>query len=669
MKMNPKKELETLCINTIRMLSVDAVQRAKSGHPGMPLGAAAMAYTLFTRFLRFNPKDPGWIGRDRFVLSAGHGSMLLYSLLHLLGYDITIDDIKNFRQLGSKTPGHPEYKVTPGVEMTTGPLGQGFATGVGIAIGLRYLATRYNKKGYDVTGERVFSIISDGDLMEGISSEAASLAGHLGLSNVVYLYDDNKISIEGGTEITFTEDIDQKFRAMGWQVLTVGDGNDVKDIESAVGRAIKEAERPSLVRIRTHIGYGSPSKQDSEKAHGAPLGEDEVIKTKENLGWPKDETFYVPAEARDFFNDVINDKIRDAKSWAEMIGEYERQYPDEARELKDLTGGKLPKNWEEKTKIEFAGDKKIATRAASGEVLQNLSEILPALIGGSADLAPSNNTYLKNFPEIQKKSFDGRNIRFGVREHSMGAILNGMALSGLIPYGGTFLIFSDYMRPAIRLAALMGLGVIYVFTHDSIGLGEDGPTHQPVEHLSSLRGVPNLVVIRPADGPETTYAWEMAVKRRGGPTAIVLSRQGLPILNRNEYAGADGIKRGGYILSDTDKTPDLIVIASGSEVHTALDVKEILSEKGVGIRVVNMASFEVFDSEPESYRKDVLPAGVKKLSIEAASTFGWERYVGGDGLTIGMEGFGASAPADVLFKKFGFSPEDIAEKALKLIGK
>jgi len=351
-----------------------------------------------------------------------------------------------------------------------------------------------------------------------------------------------------------------------------------------------------------------------------------------------------------------------------MIGEYERQYPDEARELKDLTGGKLPKNWEEKTKIEFAGDKKIATRAASGEVLQNLSEILPGLIGGSADLAPSNNTYLKNFPEIQKKSFDGRNIRFGVREHSMGAILNGMALSGLIPYGGTFLIFSDYMRPAIRLAALMGLGVIYVFTHDSIGLGEDGPTHQPVEHLSSLRGVPNLVVIRPADGPETTYAWEMAVKRRGGPTAIVLSRQGLPILNRNEYAGADGIKRGGYILSNTDKTPDLIVIASGSEVHTALDVKEILSEKGVGIRVVNMASFEVFDSEPESYRKDVLPAGVKKLSIEAASTFGWERYVGGDGLTIGMEGFGASAPADVLFKKFGFSPEDIAEKALKLIG-
>ncbi len=669
MKIKAKKDIENLCINTIRMLSVDAVQQAKSGHPGMPMGAAAMAYTLFTRFLRFNPKDPGWMGRDRFVLSAGHGSMLLYSLLHLLGYDISIDDIKDFRQLGSKTPGHPEYGVTPGVEMTTGPLGQGFATGIGMAIGLRYLATRYNKKGYDVTGERVFSIISDGDLMEGISSEAASLAGHLGLSNIVYLYDDNRISIEGKTEITFTEDVGQKFRAMGWLVLSVGDGNDVKDIESAIGRAINEAERPSLIKIRTHIGYGSPSKQDSEKAHGAPLGEDEVVKTKENLGWPKDKTFYVPTDVSEFFDGVIGEKIRDAEKWAEMVGEYERRYPDEAKELRDLAGGKLPENWEEKTKIEFPKDKKIATRAASGEVLQNLAEILPTLIGGSADLAPSNNTYLKSYHDIQRKNFDGRNLRFGVREHSMGAILNGMALSGLIPYGGTFLIFSDYMRPAMRLAALMGLGVIYVFTHDSIGLGEDGPTHQPVEQLSSLRAVPNLVVVRPADGVETTYAWEIAVKRRNGPTAIVLSRQGLPILDREKYAGADGIKRGGYILSDTDKTPDLVIIASGSEVHTALDVKKILSEKRVGVRVVNVASFEIFDSEPESYRKDVLPAGVKKLSIEAASTFGWERYVGGDGLAIGMDGFGASAPADALFKKFGFSPEDIADKALKLIGK
>jgi transketolase len=664
-----KKEFETRCIDTIRLLSADAVQKANSGHPGMPMGAAAMAFTLFTRFLRFDPKDPRWPGRDRFILSAGHGSMLLYCLLSLSGYALTIDDLKKFRQWKSKTPGHPEYGVTPGVEMTTGPLGQGFATGVGIALGLKHLAARYNKNNHAIIGERVFGIASDGDLMEGISSEAASLAGHLGLSNLVYLYDDNRISIEGDTAITFTEDVGEKFRALGWLVLTVSDGNSTKDIAKALKKAIDEKERPSLVMVRTEIGYGSPTKQGSESAHGAPLGEEELARTKQNLGWPAEPTFLVPADVRDFFKKMEKQKAEEARAWHQVMKQYEKRYPKEAKEIRDIYSGKLPRGWEKKIPTTFPTDKKLATRAASGKVLNHLAPVLTGLIGGSADLAPSNNTYLKDIPEIQRKRYGGRNIRFGVREHAMGAILNGLSLVGLIPYGGTFLVFADYMRPAIRLSALMGLGVIYIFTHDSIGLGEDGPTHQPIEQLASLRAIPNLVVIRPADAAETAAAWEIAVKNRTGPTALILSRQGLAVLDRSNYPPAAYIKQGAYVLSEpkSKRKPDLILIGSGAEVHRALEAQEILEGEGVAVRVVNMASFELFDAQTESYRREVLPDGVKKMSIEAASPFGWERYVGTDGVTLGIDRFGASAPGDVLFEKFGFSPRDIARRAKELI--
>ncbi len=543
-----KRNIETMCINTIRMLSVDAIEKAKSGHPGMPMGAAAMAFTLFTKFLKFNPKDPFWPGRDRFVLSAGHGSMLLYSLFYLLGYDLDLDDLKDFRQYGSKTPGHPEYKHTPGVEMTTGPLGQGFATGVGMALAQKHLAARYNIGDLKPVNDRIFGIVSDGDLMEGVSAEAASLAGQLGLSNIVYLYDDNKITIEGSTSISFSEDVVERFVAYGWRVFTVQDGNDVSDVETAIKKAIKESEKPSLVKIRTHIGFCSPNKVDSESSHGSPLGEEEAIKTKQNLGWPIEPMFYVPEEVKEFFEDVGKRGEVESKKWAEIMDVYEKSHPDLSKELKDILEGKLATGWEKALSMEFSAEKKIATRAASGKAINALSVVLPNLMGGSADLAPSNSTYMNKFTDFQKNSYDGRNIRFGIREHAMASALNGMALCGFIPYGGTFLIFADYMRPAIRLAALMGLGAIYVLTHDSIGVGEDGPTHQPVEHLASLRIIPNLTVIRPADATETMEAWRLAVENRNGPTALILSRQGLPLLDRKKYAKAGEIKKGGYML-------------------------------------------------------------------------------------------------------------------------
>ncbi|MBN1574660.1 MAG: transketolase [Deltaproteobacteria bacterium] len=664
-----KGDFETACINTIRLLSVDAVERAKSGHPGMPMGAAAMAYTLFTKFLKFNPKDPGWPGRDRFILSAGHGSMLLYSLLYLLGYDISLDDIKDFRQYGSKTPGHPEHGHTPGVEMTTGPLGQGFASGVGMAIALRHLAARYNKKDFKPVNDSVFAIVGDGDLMEGISSEAASLAGHLGLSNIVYLYDDNKISIEGSTKITFTEDVTERFNAYGWRVFTVQDGNNVKNIATAIKKAIKEGEKPSLIRIRTHIGFGSPNKVDSESAHGSPLGEEEAVKTKENLGWPTEPQFYVPDGVKEFFEGVgkrgelLNDK------WSALMNEYSRRYPDEGRELSDIFDGKLPKGWEKALEIEFEADKKIATRAASGRAINALSGVLPNMMGGSADLAPSNNTYMKEFPEFQKGSYGGRNIRFGVREHAMASALNGMALCGMVPYGGTFLIFADYMRPAIRLASLMGLGVIYVFTHDSIGVGEDGPTHQPIEHLASLRIIPNLTVIRPADAVETAEAWRLAIENRGGPTALILTRQGLPILDRKRFPKAAEIRKGAYVLTDDGGTPDVVLIGSGSEVSLVLDAAEMLKKEKVKIRVVNMASFDLFDAQGRAYREKVLPPGVLKIAVEAASPIGWDRYVGDDGKIMAINRFGASAPGNILFEKFGFTPGAVLKTVKKLLEK
>ena len=667
MKGKDKAAIEALSINTIRMLAVDAVEKAKSGHPGMPMGAAAMAYTLFTKFLRFDPEDPTWSGRDRFILSAGHGSVLLYALLHLCGYDISIDDLKAFRQWGSKTPGHPEYRHTPGVETTTGPLGQGFATGVGMALALKHLAARYNTKNHDAVGERVFGIVSDGDLMEGVSAESAELAGHLGLGNIVYLYDDNDISIEGNTDITFTVNVAERFGAAGWQVLTVHDGNDTELIEAAIRRGIAEAERPTLIMIKTQIGFGCPEKAGSASCHGSPLGSEHVLETKENLDWPTEPLFYVPDEVTDHFTGIIREKREYAGDWRKAMEEYTAGNPERVKELTLIAEGGLPDGWEKALETAFDPDKKTATRAASGKVLNQLADVIPWLVGGSADLAPSNNTYLKNYTDFQKGNLGGRNIRFGVREHAMAALLNGMALAGLVPYGGTFLMFADYMRPAVRLAALMGLRVVYVFTHDSIGLGEDGPTHQPVEHLAALRVIPNLTVIRPADSTETAAAWQIALERTSGPTALILSRQGLPQLDRGKYPKAHEIEKGGYTLLDPEGKPDLIIIATGAEVHLALSVFEVLAEKKVNARVVNMACFELFDEQPEAYRTQVLPRDVKKIAVEAASPFGWEKYVGLDGDIVGVETFGASAPADVLFEQYGFSVEKIIERALKLI--
>ncbi|MBN1880829.1 MAG: transketolase [Deltaproteobacteria bacterium] len=667
MKGKDKAEIEALSINTIRMLAVDAIEKAKSGHPGMPMGAAAMAYTLFTKFLRFDPEDPAWIGRDRFILSAGHGSMLLYALLHLCGYDISMDDLKAFRQWGSKTPGHPEYGHTPGVETTTGPLGQGFATGVGMALALRHLAARYNTKDHAVVGERVFGIVGDGDLMEGVSEESAELAGHLGLGNIVYLYDDNDISIEGNTDITFTVNVAERFGAAGWQVLTVRDGNDTELIEAAVRRGIAEEKRPTLIMIKTHIGFGCPAKVGSASCHGSPLGSEHVRETKENLGWPTEPLFYVPAEVSRHFTEIASEKRAYVHAERAAMEEYKARNPERAKEMALIAEKGLPEGWGEVLDAAFDPEKKTATRAASGEVLNNLADVIPWLVGGSADLAPSNNTYLKNYTDFQRENLGGRNIRFGVREHAMAAMLNGMALAGLVPYGGTFLVFADYMRPAIRLAALMGLRVVYVFTHDSIGLGEDGPTHQPVEHLAALRVMPNVAVIRPADAQETAAAWKIALERISGPTALILSRQGLPLLDRGIYPKAGEIERGGYTLTKPGGEPDLILIATGAEVHLALSVAQALAEKNVNARVVNMACFELFDEQPEEYRREVLPRGVKKIAVEAASPFGWERYVGIDGDIVGVETFGASAPADVLFEQYGFSVEKITERALKLI--
>ena len=667
MKGKDKALIEVMSINTIRMLAVDAVEQAKSGHPGMPMGAAAMAYTLFAKFLRFDPTDPVWPGRDRFILSAGHGSMLLYALLHLCGYDISLDDIRAFRQWGSQTPGHPEYGHTPGVETTTGPLGQGFATGVGMALALKFLAARYNTKDHNAVGERVFGIVSDGDLMEGVSAESAELAGHLGLGNIVYLYDDNEISIEGDTNITFTVNVAERFGAAGWQVLTVHDGNDTELIEAAVKRGIAEAERPTLIMVKTQIGFGCPEKAGSSSCHGSPLGSEHVLETKKNLDWPAEPTFYVPEEVTRHFAEITGEKREYVKQWREGMKSYAAENPERDKELSLIHAGSLPTGWEKALDIDFDPEKKTATRAASGEALNRLGEVIPWLIGGSADLAPSNNTYLKKYSDFQKGALDGRNIRFGVREHAMASMLGGMALVGLIPYGGTFLMFADYMRPAIRLAALMGLRAVYVFTHDSIGLGEDGPTHQPVEHLAALRAIPNLAVVRPADAAETSVAWKIALERTSGPTALILSRQGLPLIDRKTHPGAGEVEKGGYVLKDTKGEPDLVIIATGSEVPLALAVADALAGKKVAARVVNMTCTEIFDEQPAKYREKVLPRGVKKIAVEAASPFGWGKYVGTDGDIVGVETFGASAPADVLFEKYGFSVEKIVTRALKLI--
>lgn len=664
------KELDSLCINTIRMLAVDAVEKAKSGHPGMPMGAAPMAYVLWTKFLRHNPKNPEWPNRDRFVLSAGHGSLLLYALLHLTGYDLSIDDLKHFRQWGSKTPGHPEYGETPGVETTTGPLGQGFATGVGMALAERFLRHRYNTATIELFKYRIFGIVSDGDLMEGISSEAASLAGSLKLGNLVYLYDSNSISIEGSTDLAFREDVGARFQAYGWHVIIVEDGNDIQEIESALNKGVSETGQPSLIIVKTHIGFGSPNKQDTAEVHGAALGAEEVTLTKKNLDWREDAQFYIPHEVRAHFREVVDHGAKIEAEWYEREKKYRAQEPEKAKELMRMLAHELPDDWDASLPIFTTADGPMATRSASGKTINAIAAKLPTLLGGSADLAPSNSTAIKGEKDITTLDFDhaGRNFHFGVREHAMGAICNGLALSKfIIPYCGTFLIFTDYMKPAMRLAALMKLRVIYVMTHDSIGLGEDGPTHQPVEQLLALRATPNMTIIRPADANETTYAWRAAIQNAHGPTVLALTRQNLPVFDRKICAPAAGLLQGAYLLRE-DKNYRLILIASGSEVALIINAAEKLAAEGVGCRVVSMPSWELFEQQSEAYRASILPDdATPRLIVEAATPLGWDKYRGQHGAIIGLNRFGASAPGNIMMEKLGFTVENIVAHAKKLL--
>ncbi|MFQ5840073.1 MAG: transketolase [Candidatus Methylomirabilales bacterium] len=663
--------IDQLCINTIRTLAMDAVEHARSGHPGAPMGCAPLAYVLWTQFLRHNPRNPAWPDRDRFILSAGHASMLLYSLLHLTGYDLSLDAIKQFRQWESPCAGHPEYRQAPGIETTTGPLGQGFANAVGMAIAERFLAAHFNRPGHRIVDHTIYVLASDGDMMEGISHEAASLAGHLRLANLIVFYDANRITIEGETALAFSEDVGRRFEAYGWFVERLGDANDTVAIAEAIRAAQAEHDRPSLIIVPTHIAYGSPNKQDTADAHGSPLGAEEVRRTKEQLGWPPDRSFYIPEEARARFRQALDRGKEWEEEWSAAFQAYARAYPDLATEWVAVHGGKLPEGWAAKIPVFSPTEKPIATRSASGKVLNAIASTLPTLIGGSADLAPSTKTLIESSGDFAAGKYGERNLHFGVREHAMGGILSGLALHGGVrPYGATFFIFSDYMRPTIRLAAMMQLPVIYVFTHDSIGLGEDGPTHQPIEHLASLRAIPNLTVIRPADATETAVAWQVAIEATAGPVALILTRQNLPILDRTRYAPAEGLQRGAYVLAEAEGgAPDLLLIATGSEVHLALATREKLQEE-VAVRVVSMPSWELFERQPEAYRQAVLPPAVTaRLAIEAASPFGWERYIGPTGQVIGLERFGASAPYTVIFKELGFTVQNVAARARKLLGR
>ena len=659
-------DLDQLAVNTIRGLAMDGVQKANSGHPGMPMGMADAAFVLWTRFLRHSPSDPRWPDRDRFVLSAGHGSMLLYSLLHLFGYGLSLADLMQFRQWESPTPGHPEYWCTAGVETTTGPLGQGFANGVGLALGERMLADAFNREGEPIVNHYTYAIVSDGDLMEGLSHEAASLAGHLGLGRIIYLYDDNHITIEGDTKLAFSEDVARRFAGYGWHAPTI-DGHDRAAVAQAVEEARREGERPSIIICRTHIAKGSPHKQDTADAHGAPLGEDEVRLTKDALGFPAEPPFFVPEVVRELCARRRGELDAEAAAWRERFAKWQQVHPDLAARWDARMSGAIPEGLAEKLP-QFEVGKAVATRNAGGEVLQVLSAELPGLVGGSADLAPSTKTLIKGESDVAKGAYGGRNLRFGVREHAMGGMLNGLALhGGFMPYGGTFLVFSDYMRPSIRLAALSKLPVVYVFTHDSVFVGEDGPTHQPVEHFAALRCIPDLAVIRPADAAETAVAWLVALSRRSGPTALMLTRQGLPTLDRRETAPAEMLRKGGYVLRDAEN-PGMILIASGSEVHVALEAARMLAEEGRRVRVVNLASWEIFEEQPEDYRREVLPPEVPlRLAVEAGCSQGWERYVGDRGEAHGIDRFGASAPWKVIAEKLGFTPEALAEEARRLL--
>ncbi len=662
------KDPDELCVNTIRFLAVDAVEKAKSGHPGLPLGAAPMAYVLWDRILNHNPKNPGWINRDRFILSAGHGSALLYSLLHLYGYDISLDDLKRFRQWDSKTPGHPEYSPSLGIEATTGPLGQGFAMGVGIAIAERFLGNCFNSPEFPIIDHYTYTIVSDGDLMEGISSEAASLAGYLRLGKLIYLYDDNHISIEGDTDISFTEDVRRRFEAYGWQVMQVLDGNDLDRIEKAIKEAQAEKKKPSLITVRNHIGYGSP-KQDTPAAHGEPLGPEAMTATKEALGWPLEPDFHIPDEALSHFRQTTEKGAEKEAEWKKVFDNYRKKQPELVEEFEKVVNGEIPCDLKKHLPVFEPEDGPIATRSASGKVMNAIAKQLPhSLAGGSGDLAPSTKTVLMGYGDFGFSKACSHNVHFGVREHAMGAIVNGMALhGGIIPYGATFFVFSDYMRPAIRLAALMQVHSIFIFTHDSIGLGEDGPTHQPIEHLMSLRAMPGMTIIRPADANETSAAWRVAVENKG-PVVLVLTRQKLPVLDSERYPTVEGVARGAYILAEAEsKKPDIIIIATGSEVHLALDVRKELKAKSIQARVVSMPSWELFEKQSMKYKEEVLLSDVPKLAVEAGSTLGWHRYVGENGDVIGIDRFGASGQGNVVLEKLGFSVENVTKHAEALL--
>jgi len=661
--------LSDLSVNTIRFLAADAVQKANSGHPGMPMGAAPMAYAAWHRHLRVDPSSPDWANRDRFILSAGHGSMLLYALLHLSGFDLTLEDLMQFRQWGSRTPGHPENFHTKGVETTTGPLGQGFANGVGMAIAEAFLAARFNRPGFEVVDHHTIAIVSDGDLMEGISHEAASLAGHYGLGKLIYLYDDNGITIDGSTDLAYTEDATGRFESYGWQVLDVEDGNDVQAIDAAIREAKGETERPTLIRVRTIIGYGSPNKEGTASSHGSPLGDDEIALTRERLGWTASASFHIPGDVATHMAEIAERGRKERENWDALMLRYAEAYPEESAALSSWMAGELPSDV---TSLmpSFEEGSKVATRGANGTVLAALDSHMPNLVGGSADLSGSNKTEIKGRKGFQRDTPDGSYFFFGVREHAMASICNGMQLhGGLRTYCGTFLVFSDYMRPAIRLSALMEQPVIYVLTHDSIGLGEDGPTHQPIEHFMALRAIPNCTFIRPADGPETAGAWVAALENTTGPTLLALSRQGLPTLNPDTDKTVANVSRGAYIVRDTDGQPDAIIMATGSEVAVAMEAAGVLHDEGVQVRVVSMPSWELFAKQDASYREAVLPHAVTaRVSVEAGITMGWERWIGAAGSSVGIDHFGASAPAEELFARFGFTSENVAAHVRKVLG-
>jgi len=663
------KSIEEQGIDTIRVLSADAVQKANSGHPGTAMALAPMAHVLWTQFLNYNPKNPHWANRDRFILSAGHACMLQYSILYLTGYDVSLDDIKNFRQMNSKTAGHPEYGLCPGVDVTTGPLGAGVSNGVGFAIAQKYLAATYNKPGFDLFDYHVYAICSDGDMMEGVASEAASLAGHLELGNLIYLYDDNKISIEGSTDLAFNEDVNKRFEAYGWHVQSVDDVNDVHALQQAITNAKAEKQKPSFIRVRSLIAYGSPNKSGTAGSHGSPLGADEIKLVKQFFGFDPEKSFDVDPEVLKYYHGAgAKGGDKEAK-WNQLFADYKAKYPELAAQYELAAAGELPKGWEDSLPVFKADAGKMATRQASGKVLNAIAGKIPGLIGGAADLAPSTETHLKEFDSFTFENRAGRNFHFGIREHAMGGAINGMALTpGIIPFGATFLMFSEYMRPPIRLAAIMKIRPILVYTHDSIGLGEDGTTHQPVEQLISLRSIPNILVIRPADANETVQAWKVALEHKTGPVALVLTRQGLPILDQDKYAKASELIKGAYVLSD-DKDAQLILIATGSEVDLALKAQAKLKEEGIASRVVSMPSWELFEQQNLDYKESVLPKGLKKrLAIEAGSALGWHKYITDEGDTVTMPGFGESAPADELYKHFGFTVDNIVSKAKVLLG-